>query len=114
MSNPQRVALGKSWTSTPLNPSGDKLSTDALIQDQHHRPAPCPAREQGNDAWTKGKDEHDNDMYYVSEVDGNNKAFYIKVAVEGIKAENDNVIPEDNDIEINGTKYKEVEVVTRD
>ncbi|RYP27629.1 hypothetical protein DL767_007593 [Monosporascus sp. MG133] len=131
MATPPKVALGKTITSTPLKPTSDYLSSDALIQNilqatqggsktadyftQVNTIGELHAKlgRLGNDAWSKSTDENGLDVYYVAEVDEQGKAYYISISVQGMTIDKDgNICPCGSSAEINGTTYQTVGVVT--
>ncbi|KAL5338932.1 hypothetical protein BJX70DRAFT_365102 [Aspergillus crustosus] len=127
MASPKIVGLGSVATYTPL--TGD-LSTDPTIQSIQAALAGGPATQQyfqkvnnfgqlfgqlaenGSAAWQTGTDssiQYDGNpapVQYVELVDGNQKAYYIKVAAANVSLDgNGNLNPNGTTQTINGTTY---------
>lgn len=128
MPEPQ-VALGNTHTSTPLNPSNSNLSSDGFYQQilDSTKGGSSTAdfftklnvlnqlysqiNDDGESAWNEGEDYAGNPVHYVSKEDGQGKAYYMKVALEGVETDGDKIKTNEEELVLDGKTYKGVGIV---
>lgn len=122
MPNPQ-VSLGAARQSTPLSPTSNLLSTDALYQTilqvaqggnstgDYFGQVNAVAQiyktigNRGGDAWNTSTDSQGHPVYYVNERDSSGKTYYATIALQGLKLDNENITHNGNTWTVNGVTY---------